>query len=299
MTASGVRVPNLLPGSYKLNVPALPFLHNGDTAQAIDIQSDLSEGTEAVAVNLGSIKAQYYSVNDWLGSSPKLSVLAAVSPGGEAVFAQSSSAASTVVSGMKVKLNQAGSAYTINANKPAAAGATSQAPVAVSLSANANNASIVQLIGTSGDMQIVRISLEDSKGELSLKAPTTTPASAETNSAAANDESANNADATGTNPADETVPQSSGDLYSPNGEPLPSADSASLSEDSDSNSRRLAAGEPLPSSATANIDAAMADVTDGLQRISRSGDRIAEAGMDTVQTFSEAVDRVLTDRSDA
>lgn len=291
VTANGVRVPNLLPGSYKLNVPALPFLHNGETAQAIDIQSDLSEGTEAVAVNLGSIKAEFYSVNDWLGSSPRLSVLAAVSPGGEAVFAQSSSAASTAVSGLKVKLNQTGLAYTVDANKPAAAGATSQAPVAVSMSANSNNASVVHVIGKSGNMQIVRISLEDSKGELSLKAPTTA-ATSEADSAAAD-----SADTMGLSAADETVPQSSGDLFSPSGEPLPGSDSSSVGEAGRDESSTLAAGEPLPTSTTENIDAAMADVTDGLQRISRSGDQIAESGSGTVQTFSEAVDRVLTDGS--
>ncbi|TWU10459.1 Ig-like domain-containing protein [Allorhodopirellula heiligendammensis] len=296
VTDNGVRIPNLLPGSYQLNVPAIPFLHHGETAQTIDIESGVDESDESVELSFGSIKAQYYSVADWLGSAPKLSVLAAVNPGGEAVFAYTSSAASDAVSGLQVRLDDTGDAFTINADRKAAADATDQSPVPVSLSASVNDDSVVQVRGTSGEMQFFRISLQNSKGELNFTVAGSSGSSASSANAAAATAMSSSA---GTTVTDETVPQNAADLFNPSGEPLPGAE-ATAADDSSLQSDTQPVGEPLPtSSLSANVDAAMADVTDGLKRISPAGDQIAEAGSGAVETFSAAVDRVLTDLSDA
>ncbi len=299
VTDNGVRVPNLLPGSYQLNAPAIPFLHHGETAQTINIESGVDAGDEIVELNFGSVKAEYYSVADWLGSAPRLSVLAAVSPGGEALFAQSSTAAVGAVSGLQVSLDDTGAAITVNANRPAATDATDQAPVPVSLSANVNDDSVVHVVGKSGDMQLVRINLQNSKGELNLTSPDSSGSNGSSGSTGATGSSGSTG-SSGTGTPDETVPQSPGDLFNPSGEPLPSTDSQSLVDAGNGVSSQQAVGEPAATSNTAaSIDAAMADVTDGLRRISPAGDRIAEVGSDGVQTFSAAVDQVLTDGSEA
>ncbi len=293
-TADGFRVPNLLPGSYELNVPAVPFVHNGETPQIIRIESALNDGDRTIDLAFGSIRAEYYSVADWFGSAPKYSVLAAVRPGGEAAFAQPSDAASKAVSALKIKLNNDGTAVTVNANKPAAADATSQAPVPVSLSAHVKDETVVHVLGKSGDMQLIRVSLQNAKGELNLKAPASNGSSS---SSSGTESSVSAASTTAT--SDETVPQSVGDLYSPSGEPLPSTDAG----DSGQPSASIAAGEPLSAASqagsTASIDAAMADVTAGLKRVSPAGDLIAASDSGLGDSFSEAVDQVLTDRLDA
>ncbi len=278
VTANGIRVPNLLPGSYKLNVPAIPFLHNGDSAQAIDIESDVDEGDESVELNLGSVKAAYYSVTDWFGSAPRLAVLAAVSPGGSAIYAQSSTAALDAVTDLQVQLNDTGSAVTVSATRPADSSTTSD--VAVSLSANVADSTVIRTRGESGVMRLVLVSLENSAGELSL-----VEVSSSSTAAAA------------------VAASSVNDAFVPAGEPLSSADLAAMetesSDESDDDSSSVApSGEPISGPAStqlsANIDAAMSDVSESLEVISPAGDRVAEQTSDGVQTFTEAVDQVLT-----
>jgi cyclophilin family peptidyl-prolyl cis-trans isomerase len=281
----GIRVPNLLPGSYKLNIPAVPFLHNGDAAKTIDINSEVSEGDESVQLDLGSVKAEYYSVANWFSSRPSIAVLAAITPGGTAVFAQSSKAALSAVTDLQVRLNDTGSAVTVSAKRPAAANADSSAPVNVSLAANVNDSTVVQTRGESGDMRLVLISLQNSSGALNLT-PATSPSNASTAAAS---------------PVAASVSQN--DALAPAGEPLSNADLQRLSTSSrgQSSSSIAPAGEPLKTtpaaSQTQNIDAAMVDVTSSLQRVSQAGDRLAESSSESIQMFSDAVDRVLTNGS--
>jgi hypothetical protein len=275
----------LLPGSYKLNIPAVPFLHNGDAAKTIDINSEVSEGDESVQLDLGSVKAEYYSVANWFSSRPSIAVLAAITPGGTAVFAQSSKAALSAVTDLQVRLNDTGSAVTVSAKRPPAAGATSQTPVDVSLAANVNDSTVVQTRGESGDMRLVLISLQNSSGALNL-----TPAT-----------STSNASTAAASPVAASVSQN--DALAPAGEPLSNSDLQRLSTSSrgESSSSIAPAGEPLETtpaaSQTQNIDAAMVDVTSSLQRVSQAGDRIAESSSESIQMFSDAVDRVLTNGS--
>ncbi|TWT56152.1 Ig-like domain-containing protein [Allorhodopirellula solitaria] len=300
ITDQGVRVPDLLPGSYQLNVPAIPFLHEGETAQEIDIESGVDEGDETVELSFGSVKAEYYSVADWLGSAPRLSVMAAVTPGSPAVFAQSSGPTAGAVSDVQVGLDETGSAITVDALAPAAADATDQSPVPVSLSANINDNTVIQVMGQEDEMQLIRISLENSDGELNLNTGDSSGSSSA--AAAASTLIADNAatadDLATADGSDEIVPQAAGDLVTASGEPLAeSVDATGSSID------LQPAGEPLPTSSQtdshASVDAAMADVTDGLKRVSQAGDQVAEAISGSVETFSEAVDRVLTADSDA
>ncbi|MFG0286803.1 MAG: Ig-like domain-containing protein [Rhodopirellula sp. JB044] len=284
VTADGISVPNLLPGSYQLNIPAVPFLHNGDEAQTIEIESEVDEGDESIELNLGSVKAEYYSVSDWFGSAPRLAVLAAVSPGSSAVYAQASTAALDVVSDMNVQLNDDGTAVTVNGTIPAPSGSTSTTPVAGSLSANVVDTTVVGTRGEAGDMRLVLISLENSAGELSLSESS---ASAAAVAAAAS---------------------SITDVFVPEGEPLSQADLATLqttpADDSEDDSTSEPSGEPISlgesisqssvTSTTANVDAAMNEVSETLEVISPAGDRVAEQTSDGVQTFTEAVDEVLT-----
>lgn len=305
VTSGGIRVPNLLPGSYQLNVPMIPFLHNGDAAQTINIMSDIDEGDESVELNLGGRKASSFSKSDWLGSAPRLAVLAAISPGESAVFVQQSVGAQTAVSGLSVSMNETGSALTVSATRPAAANATNQARVPVRLTANVADNTVVGPRGEFGAMQFVLISLQNGSGGLNL---TDVPSGTSTGSGTTGGASTASATTPVANPAAASVSQN--DVFVPAGEPLSAADLAMISGDASRASENANMGitslsggisQSTPglftSGQSSNVDAAMNDLSESLTRISVPGDRVAEAGSGTVQTFTEAVDQVLTNGS--
>lgn len=282
VSENGVRVPGLLPGTYTLNIPAIPFLHNGDQAQSISINSEIEEGDESVEVGLGGIKAQYLSVADWFGSAPRRAVLAVVSPGGNALFAQASGAANTALSEITVGMNAAGSAITVNATQSTTAnGSTTQQPV--SGSANINDNTAVQNRGAAGDMRLVIVNL-DSTG-VALTSPT---------SGTGNSGSGSTTTASGEPLSPQVAAAlSTNDVFVPGVNPFESADSTSPA----------ASGEPLLSNqsgekvvgSNAPVDAAMADVAEELTRVSGTEEVVAAGSQGSMQTFTETVDRVLTD----
>ncbi|TWU03887.1 tandem-95 repeat protein [Neorhodopirellula pilleata] len=279
---NGIRVPGLLPGTYTLNIPAIPFLHNGDQSRSISINSEIEEGDESIEVGLGGIKAQYLSVADWFGSAPRRAVLAVVSPGGNALFAQASGAANSALSGITVGMNAAGSAITVNATRSTTAnGSTTQQPV--SGSANINDSTAVQNRGVAGDMRLVLVNLDETG--VALTAPTSGTGgsgSSSTTTASGEPLSPQVAAALSTN-----------DVFVPGVNPSSSADSTSPT----------ASGEPLFIAESDEklvgsedpVDVAMTQVTEELTRVSGAGDAVANDSQKTVQTFTEAVDRVLTD----
>lgn len=294
---SGIRVPDLLPGSYSINIPAIPFLHNGEQAQSIPIESLVEDGDETVEVNLGRLKAEYMSVSDWFGSKPRLSILAAVTAGGETLFARPSDSTGDL-SDISVTLNDTGSVVTVNATRQStdSAGATSQENV--SGSANINDNTVVDNRGSSGDLRLVLVNLE-SAGGVALSTSGASTAAGEPLSSALGSSalgspvaaavSQNDVFVPGVNPDASTSTQSSGSSRSlgsrlVTGEPEPTAAGESKTVDSTGSS-----------DLTGPVDAAMTEVADELTRISSAEDAVASSNDQSVQTFTESVDRVLTD----
>ncbi len=72
---------DLLPGDYTIQVPAIPFLQNGDEAREISFSSNPDDGDAAIDSELGSLKAEFITVRDWLGSTSDNSVLLVIKPG--------------------------------------------------------------------------------------------------------------------------------------------------------------------------------------------------------------------------
>ena len=72
---------DLLPGDYTIEVPAIPFLQNGDEPRQIPFTSSPDDGDASIDSELGSLKAEFISIRDWLGSASNNSVLFVIKPG--------------------------------------------------------------------------------------------------------------------------------------------------------------------------------------------------------------------------
>ncbi len=72
---------DLLPGDYTIEVPAIPFLQNGDEPRQIPFTSSPDDGDASIDSELGSLKAEFISIRDWLGSASNNSVLLVIKPG--------------------------------------------------------------------------------------------------------------------------------------------------------------------------------------------------------------------------
>ncbi|WP_404309990.1 tandem-95 repeat protein [Neorhodopirellula lusitana] len=274
---TGIRIPGLLPGTYTIEIPAIPFLENGEEAQSLSIQSDVDEGDESVELNLGRIKAEYLSVSDWFGSRAQRSVLVAVNSGESAILTRASEAALDDLSGVTVNLDSDATIITINATQTTTDnGTTSDA--AVTGAANINNNSVIDHRGNVGDMHLVLISLDDTGVALAASSAS----SASTTQSTASGEPLESVTAAAVSQADIFVPEVS---LTAEGEPEGSTETGSVSGDAS----KVVAGQ-------ANVDAAMADVSPNLTLISGTEDAIAADSESGVETFTEAVDQVLTTR---
>ncbi len=86
----------VLPGSYTVQIPAVPFLANGAVAQEIAVTSGPADGDATVDTNLGRLRPEFLSIRDWLGSASSESVLVAVAPGGSSVLSSATSSTTTI-----------------------------------------------------------------------------------------------------------------------------------------------------------------------------------------------------------
>ncbi|MCC9641513.1 peptidylprolyl isomerase [Rhodopirellula sp. JC740] len=277
-----ISVPNMLPGTYKLSIPAVPFFQGGEEAQEIEIQSDADDTDENISLNFGRLLPQYIRVNDWFGSAPARRVVAAIQPGSNALYMQTSDAASSDLSDLELELNSAGTSITVNATQSTTAnGATTTA--SVSGTTDLSNGRALEVRGQVGDVRLVILNLDDSGLELE---------EASSSSAQSSTQAAGEPLAAAVTVADATVPatelgtsraQSSSE---PAGEPI-----EILSGDAD----KVVGSD----SAASQIDAAMPDVSDDLTRISDAEDAVASGVTGQPLLLGEAVDEVLTGSSDA
>ena len=297
VSESGIRVPNLLPGSYTINIPAIPFLQNGDEAQSISIESLAEDGDETVEIELGRLKAEYINVSDWFSSRPRLSVLAAVTAGGDTLFARASEVTGDL-SDITVDLDDTGSVITVNAIRQNDGGTDES----VTGSANINDDTVVDDRGSVGDLRLVLVSLE-AVGGVALSTPAAGTASTSSTVAAAGEPlastlSTNLASASLTTPL-AAAAVSQNDVFVPGVNP----DTNALTSRADSS--LLAEGEPNlvlgngsgPGTSASSVDAAMTEVAEELTVISSAEDAVANSNDQSVQTFTEfgrsGIDRPL------
>lgn len=276
-----ISVPDMLPGSYKLTIPAVPFFEGGEEAREIDIESDPDESDENLSLSFGRLLPQYIRVNDWFGSAPARRVVAAVLPGSNAFYMQSSDAADSRLSDVELSLNAAGTSITVNATESTTAdGATTTAQV--SGTASLADGSALEVRGQVGDFRLLILNFDETGIELETPASSST-ASTESSSTQAAGEPL----ASAVTMADATVPVSElgtsriQSSVEPTGEPI-----EVLSGDSE----KVVAG----SDDASQIDAAMPDVTGSLTRISDAEDVVASGVTGQPQLLGEAVDEVLT-----
>ncbi len=108
---------SILPGSYKIRIPAIPFLQNGSEPREIDVTSAAEDGDMTVESGLGRLRPEFISIRDWLGSTSRNSILVAVAPGETSILAMQSSGSDTI-SGPTAKLDADGGIVTIEGTVP-------------------------------------------------------------------------------------------------------------------------------------------------------------------------------------
>lgn len=150
---------DVLPGSYTVEVPAIPFLQNGSVPQSIQLESLPEDGDTTVDLDLGQLHPAYISIQDWLGRSPKESLLVAVAPGQSSVMVIPSATANTIRQ-PAVNLDAAGTSLTINGNRTNSTTNASEA-VSATLSTVANRN--VQPRGEVDGLRLFRVNVRPSE----------------------------------------------------------------------------------------------------------------------------------------
>lgn len=159
--SSAGRFEDLLPGSYTLEIPAIPFLAKAQTAQSIPVVSEADDGDMTIDTDLGSLLPRYITLQDFLGSTPTKSILVAVNDSGDQLFAEPTEATDTV-SEPAVSLDPSGENIVIRGKDDA--GDDIQATIPTSDSR-------VQLRGEANGAKLYRVSVEDD--DVSFEAVTT------------------------------------------------------------------------------------------------------------------------------
>ncbi|MFU7561922.1 Ig-like domain-containing protein [Roseiconus sp. JC912] len=143
----------VLPGSYAIEIPAVPFYQGGDQAQRIEISSQPDDGDAVVDAQMGRLKARYLSVRDWLRSAPEQSAFIAVEPGQAAVTTELSPGASQSLSEAEASLNSAATQLTITGKD------TSDNDVTATVLTSRRD--LVQPRGQVGNLRLYRVNVDD------------------------------------------------------------------------------------------------------------------------------------------
>ena len=72
--------PDVLPGNYTIEIPAIPFLQNASEPTSIAVNSLPADGDSTITGNLGRLRPEYLSIRDFLRSTPRQSLLVARRP---------------------------------------------------------------------------------------------------------------------------------------------------------------------------------------------------------------------------
>ena len=163
----------VLPGSYTVEIPAIPFLQNASEPRSIAVESLPEDGNMTVDLDLGQLRARYISIQDWLGKSARQNLLVAVTPGQSSIMVIPS-ARTTAIQQPVVQLDASGTTMTIQGNR---SNSTTNAIETVSASMPTANNARVQSRGEVDGVRLFKVSVEPSAVTF---APTTSASAATT-----------------------------------------------------------------------------------------------------------------------
>jgi len=278
-SSTAIDFANLGPGTYQVEVPAIPFLVGMEQPQMLSFTASATGGAQAGNVNIGSLNPSFISIRDFFNNAPRQRLFAVVAPGQDSVAVIGTQTTSIVAP--IVTLNAAANSLVLRGNT--SAGAATQATIPIGTDAR------VETRGNAGGLRLLRVSLDG----VTFSAPpntssTTTPVAASTlltpSSVAAEGEfSADEAPVVMS-----TARIANGLLSDPE-----------LAEGEDDSSVESSVGDELRSMSFADddamvnaVDQAFADVAESLTMISQSGDAIAEDSSSAPS--GDAVDALLS-----
>lgn len=176
---------NVLPGNYSIEVPAIPFLQNGSEPRSIAIDSLPEDGNASIQSDLGRLRPEYISIQDFLRSTPRQSILVAVADGQTGIMTTPTSSVATIDNPV-VELDSTGANLTIRGSRTTPADGTTPASTEnVQASIATSNNPAVQQRGEVDGLKLFRISVEPSAVTFSNQAVTTASSSASASPAAA------------------------------------------------------------------------------------------------------------------
>ncbi len=303
-TGSKPSFQNIMPGNYVVEIPAIPFFGNGSTAQQLSVTSAAEDGDTTIDVSIGQLLPQFISIRDWLGSTPKKSLLVAVQPGQPSALLVPTAAATNITNPV-VTLDATSESIKVSGTKTttdASTGAVSTSAVEASLPTNSDPR--VQMRGESGGMRLYRISIEEADVTFT---PASTTANGSSSAAAQGEfiETSPAASTVGAVQADagtmavNSVSQT--DVFVPVAEEEATRSDATVMPLSGGDvwvgeslgRSRLASSASTPSNESV-VDNAMTQVATELTRSSQSGETIAEEGLGANLLSDHAIDAALT-----
>ncbi|WP_168564117.1 Ig-like domain-containing protein [Crateriforma spongiae] len=269
-----------LPGDYKIMIPAVPFLQKGGQPIELELNSAPEDGDAALEADLGRLRPQYLSIRDWFGGAARRSIVAAVSPGEEPVFMQTSQDTGDV-SDPDVQLSNDGTQVTVTGKDD------QDADVQATLNVQSGNR--VEVRGQVGDLRLLKISVEPTDVSFTEVASAGTASTAEGEAAAATGQSvlSNDQAAEGESPVVAAVTQV--DAVVPAASPVsvdqtPQQDASGVGSDADTN----VVGDSMDAQ---QVDASMPQVASRLSLLSSAADQLAEPDDDL---SADAVDAALS-----
>ncbi len=162
---------NQAPGTYRIEIPAIPFLIGGEEARVIELTSGTDDGDVVETLpELGSLRPEFMSIRDFIGSAPPQAVFAAVAPGQDSLFVLSPGGL-TNLSDPSLSLHADGSQLTVEVSNSSGVRQTGTAAV----DANLPN---VEVRAMSDEIRLLRVNLADTA--ITYTAASTTAASTET-----------------------------------------------------------------------------------------------------------------------
>lgn len=178
---NGWSIPDLLPGSYSLNVPAIPFFQGSEQARTIPIESLPEEGGEEVPLEVGRLLSEWITPSSFVSSAARETITAVIDGDGNVLLSQSSPLAESRFNDLQVTVSNGGATLTVAGDLVETDGSTT----AVSKSVNVSSTAIVRMHGEIGQTRMYVIDVSDDGLELSAATATTSSASAATASTAA------------------------------------------------------------------------------------------------------------------
>ncbi|TWU43120.1 putative peptidyl-prolyl cis-trans isomerase [Novipirellula aureliae] len=286
---------NILPGNYTVDLPSIPFFSNTSSAQQIAVTSLPEEGDASVNVSIGTLLPSYISIRDWLGSTPRKSLLLAVEPGQTSVLSLPSAATDTIVDA-SADLDSSGQELTIRGTRTVTNSSTSETTTqSIETTLPTENDRRVQSRGQAGQMRLYRVSVE--ADETSFQTVTSDSSTASTATTTAEGESVDAVSAFapqsvtlgGVQAEGESLAASSvslADVFVPdavNPEWVKTSSSSDPSA-SEGGTDRVAA-----------VDDAMQDVASELSSYSKSADAVAENSITADMLSGDAIDAAISD----